>query len=78
MEEARHFLEISTIHGLQYLSSSKRFARLFWTFVVVTGFIVAMTIISESFSNWNEQPIKTTIETLPLGKPSMNLLDPVS
>ena len=68
MEEARHFLETSTIHGLQYISSSKRFARLFWTFVVLSGFIAATAIISESFSNWEDQPIITTIETLPLAK----------
>ena len=68
MEEARNFIEVSTIHGLQHISSSKRFARVFWTFVVVSGFIAASVLISFSFSNWEEQPIITTIETLPLAK----------
>ena len=74
MEEARHFLETSTIHGLQYISSSKRFARVFWTFVVLSGFIAATGIISESFSNWNNQPIITTIETLPLAELTLSII----
>ena len=38
MEEARQFLESSTIHGLYYISTSKKWARIFWIVVSFVGF----------------------------------------
>ena len=68
MEEIRHFLELSTIHGLYYVSSAKNLAKYFWILVVFGGFIGAGYLINESFDNWNQSPISTTIETLPISE----------
>ena len=68
MEEIRHFLEISTIHGLNFISSKSKYTRLFWIFVVFGGFIGAGYLIHESFDNWNLSPVSTTIETLPISE----------
>ena len=68
MDEFRIFLETSTIHGLSYISLAKKYARLFWTFIVISGFIGAVYLIQESFQFWSQNPIKTTIETLPISE----------
>ena len=68
MDGVRTFLESSTIHGLAYISSTKKWSRLFWVLVVLLGFIGAASLIYESFHSWTESPIKTTIETLPISQ----------
>ena len=68
MGELRIFLETSTIHGLSYISLTKKYARLFWTFIVISGFIGAVYLIQEAFQFWSQNPIKTTIETLPISE----------
>ena len=66
MEEFRQYLESSTIHGLAYISlSGKWVAKIFWILVVIAGFTGAGYMIYQSFQDWNESPVKTTIETLP-------------
>ena len=40
--------------------------RLFWIFVVITGFSAASFMIYESFQAWEESPVSTNIETLPI------------
>ena len=66
--DLKQYLEGSTIHGLAYISSSSRFKRLFWVLVVVTGFTAAGILIYQSFANWEESPVSTTIETLPISE----------
>jgi len=66
MENFAEFLESSTIHGLSYISTTRRFARISWILVVTLGFIGAGFLIYESFQAWHESPVKTTIETLPI------------
>ena len=68
MEGINTFLETSTIHGLTYISTTRKYARLFWIIVVVTGFVGASLLIKESFDSWSESPIKTTVETLPIAE----------
>ena len=68
MEGVKTFLESSTIHGLTYISSTRKYARLFWILVVTTGFLGAILLIKESFDSWSESPVKTTIETLPIAE----------
>ena len=68
MGEFRKFLETSTIHGLSHISLTTKFARLFWTIIVISGFIGAVYLIQESFQFWSQNPIKTTIETLPISE----------
>ena len=66
MEGLRDYLESSTIHGLAYIASTRKFIRVLWTLVVVGGFTGAGYMIYQSFQSWEESPVKTTIETLPI------------
>ena len=66
MEEIKYFLESSSINGLTHISVTRKYVRLFWILVVITGFIGAGLIIYQSFQSWNESPVKTTIETQPI------------
>ena len=66
MEGIQSFFEFSTIHGLSYISTSRKFVRLFWIMVVIAGFTGAGVLIYTSFQSWDESPVKTTIETLPI------------
>ena len=68
MDGVRVFLETSTVHGLSYISTTKKWVRLFWILIVIAGFAGAVFLIHESFDSWSESPIKTTIETLPISK----------
>ena len=68
MEHIRGFLESSTIHGLTYISSTKKFVKVCWTLIVIGGFTGAGVLIYQSFDNWAESPVTTTIETQPIFK----------
>ena len=68
MEEFKNFLEFSTIHGLTYISTTRTLVRLFWIVVVILGFSTASLLIYQSFQAWEESPVSTTIETLPISK----------
>ena len=68
MKEIETFLETSTIHGLGYLPQTNGFIRLFWIFIVVTGFSGAFYLILMSFDNWETSPVSTTIETKHISK----------
>ena len=66
MENIKHFLETSTIHGLTHISTTRKHARVFWIAVVVFGFTFSVYLIQQSFKAWDESPVTTTIETLPI------------
>ena len=66
MKEIKELFETSTIHGVYFISSTRKLARLFWLSVVLSGFIGAGYLIWKSFDNWNRNPIITTTETLPI------------
>ena len=68
MEGVSTFFESSTIHGLNYISTTKKYTRLFWILIVATGFCGAILLIKESFDFWSERPISTTVETLPVSE----------
>ena len=68
MEGVRTFLESSTIHGLTFISTTRKYARLFWILVVITGFVGASLLIKESFDSWSESPVKITLETSPIAE----------
>ena len=68
MEGVRAFLESSSIHGLTYISTTRKYVRILWIIIVLVGFIGASLLIKESFDNWSESPIKTTTETLPISE----------
>ena len=66
MEEVRTFLDSSTIHGLAYISSTRKFIRVIWVLVVIAGFTGAGYMIYQSFKAWEESPVTTAVETLPI------------
>ena len=68
MESLKTFFNSSTIHGLSYISETKKFVRLFWTLIVIGGFVTAGILIYQSFQSWAESPVTTTIETLPISE----------
>ena len=68
MEHLKDFLDASTIHGLAWISSTRRLFRLFWILIVIAGFSVAGYLIYESFYNWKQSPISTTVETVSISK----------
>ena len=57
MGSIREFLESSTIHGLQYISTTQKSVKVLWFFIVVAGFTGAGVLINQSFQSWNESPI---------------------
>ena len=63
MDGFKEFLESSTIHGLVYIATNRRVARLLWICIVIAGFTIAGDLIYQSFSSWEESPVLTTIET---------------
>ena len=69
METIKEFLESSTIHGLVYISKSKRkVSRLVWIVLVVMAFSIAFKLISNSYMEWEEDPISTSVSTDTIAK----------
>ena len=68
MENVTKFLESSTIHGFAYIATGSKNVRLFWILVIMGGFSAAAILIHTAFQSWDESPVKTTIETLPIKK----------
>ena len=68
MENITEFLEKSSIVGLSLILSTRNYVRHFWILVVVGGFAAAIWMIFESFDNWRQKPISTTIETFPISE----------
>ena len=66
MKELNYFLETSTIHGLYHISTTRKYVKLFWIWVVLGGFSGAFVLIYQSFKGWEDSPYTTTIKTLPI------------
>ena len=62
------YFESSSVHGVVYIGTTSKLIRLFWILVVVGGFSGAGILIQESLQGWQDSPIKTTIETLPISR----------
>ena len=62
MDVFKEFLESSTIGGLNFISSTKNFVRLFWICVVAASFAISFYEIHALFQDWNKNPIKSTTE----------------
>ena len=63
----REFLESSTIHGLVHISTAKsRLAKALWLAIVVACFSFAIHMIIDSYKEWQESPVSTTITTHPI------------
>ena len=69
MEILREFLESSTIHGISYISTAQTgLGKAFWSLVVIISFLGAIYLIHDSYSDWQESPIATTISTHPIAE----------
>ena len=63
----RDFLESSTIHGLVYISTAKsKTAKAIWVAIVVACFAFAIHMVNDSYKEWQESPVSTTITTHPI------------
>ena len=67
-QQFKEYLESATVHGLVYITNTRRLVRLFWVCVVIFGFSAAFMLIYESFQSWAESPVSTTVDTLPITK----------
>ena len=69
MDFLKEYLESSSVHGFLYVSKAKHFlAKILWLCIVIIGFTSATIMISSAFKNWEDSPIKTNIETLPISQ----------
>ena len=67
MATVRGFLENSTIHGLVHISTGKSaIERLVWVIIVAASFATAAYMINDSYKEWQESPVSTTITTHPI------------
>ena len=66
MDNLKIFLESSSIHGLAYISVTKRLVKVFWILTIFSGFCGAILLISQSFEAWENNPVTTTIDTKPI------------
>ena len=66
MESFKQFLETASINGLNHISSTRKWTKLFWITLVTLGFVVSTILIWESFQTWSENPIRTTTKTVPI------------
>ena len=79
MESLKNFLESVSIGGLSHISSTRKYARIFWIGVVLISNMLASFMIYESFIDWAENPIRTTVETKPISQlklPNMTVCPP--
>ena len=80
MQNLQEFLETSTIHGFPRIASStKRYLKIFWFLVVVTGFSVSGSFIYNALYDFENKPFTTTTETFPISQlkfPSMIVCPP--
>jgi hypothetical protein len=67
MDVLKEFLESSTIHGLAYISTSKNsLVRAAWIVTVLCAVSVAINLINNSYVEWEDDPVSTTVSTLPI------------
>ena len=76
----RDFLESSTIHGLVHISTAKsKTAKATWLAIMVACFAYAIQMINNSYKEWQESPVSTTITTHPITElefPSVTVCPP--
>ena len=63
MEGFKEVFQSSSIHGVDHILSERKLFKVLWILVVLSGFIGAGWMISQSFQSWEESPVSTTIET---------------
>ena len=71
MDVLQNFFDSSTIHGVNHIGTTRKFERLFWIFVISSGFIGSGVQINQSLNQWAQSPVSTTIETLPISEQTL-------
>ena len=66
MKVVKEFLQSSTVHGLAYIATTDKLTRIFWMFVVLSGFTGAAMLIRMSYAGWSANPISTTVDYRPI------------
>ena len=57
----------TTVHGFRYVvEGSGIIERSLWIAIITIGFVLSAILIQQSFQNWEETPLQTTIETIAL------------
>ena len=62
----KDYFDVSSIHGFGHVNGQKSFGKIFWLFVVTSGFVFAGFLVGQSFDSWRSNPISTVIETKPI------------
>ena len=62
----KDYFDVSSIHGFGHVNGQKSFGKIFWLFVVTSGFVFAGVLVGQSFDSWRSNPISTVIETKPI------------
>ena len=74
----------TTIHGFRYVVEGRNILeRLFWIFCIVIGFACSISIISQAFQSWENDPVQTTIDKVSVSVqelpfPAITVCDPES
>lgn len=64
---ARRFFSETTIHGFRYLvDGSNWIERTIWVVLLGASFLTAGLMIQNAFVEYEENPIQTTIRTIPI------------
>ena len=66
MDVVTEFLENSSIAGVGLIAQTRAFRKAFWVCVVIAGFTAGGCLVHQNFENWAENPVTTTVETLPI------------
>ena len=67
MNLGREFLETSTIHGLTHIATARSpLAKIAWVIAVTASFGFSFYQIATSWTEWDKNPVSTTIATNPI------------
>ena len=69
MEVVWTYIQNASISGLNHIrESTTKLAKLFWITIVLMGFLISIVMIHESFIEWSNNPVLTTVETRPISE----------
>ncbi|TRY73274.1 hypothetical protein TCAL_01937 [Tigriopus californicus] len=65
-QEIQNFAENTTAHGFRYIGQrgASLVSRLFWIFVIGSGFSLVGYLAHQSFADWSSSPVITTIDSV--------------
>ena len=59
----RSYFSETTVHGFRYVAEGGNlFEKLSWVTLISIGFILSGSIIQQSFNEWENSPLQTTID----------------